>query len=78
MHWCAYPSPTHSLTFRLRNSKTKSARTIFNYVLENIRHDWQNIKMATRKTSSKSAFTVPSPKRKRFTDTEAQMDINGR
>ncbi len=35
--------------------------------------DWQNIKMATRKTGSKSAFIVPSPKRKRFTDTEAKM-----
>ena len=40
--------------------------------------DWQNIKMVTRKTGSKSAFIVLSPKCKRFTDTEAQMDINGR
>ncbi len=33
--------------------------------------------MATRKKTSKSAFIIPSPKHKRFTDTEAQIDKNG-
>ncbi len=89
MHWCAYPSPTHCLIQAKKQNKSANtmkqheqtqqltAQSLTTYC-ENSRRDWQNIKMSTRKKGSKSAFIVPSPKCKRFTDTEAQMDINGR
>ncbi len=71
MHWCAYPSPTHSLIqAKKQQNKISKHNTIFNHVLENSRCDWQSIKMATGKMGSKSAFIiVPPPKCKRFTDT---------
>ncbi len=80
MHWCAYPSPTHRL-IQAKKQQNKSENTTQSLTTchENSRRDWQNIKMATRKMGSKSAFIVPSPKRKSFTDsTEAQKAINGR
>ena len=63
---------------RLIQAKNQQTQQISKTTLFNSRRDWQNIKMATRKTGSKSAFIVPSPKVKRFTDTEAQMYINER
>ncbi len=79
MHWCSGVCIPRLLTgsfTHLTNSKTESASTgctakSLNTCSENSRRDWQNIKMATTKTTSKSAFIVPFPQHKRFTDTKA-------
>ncbi len=63
---CVYPSPTHSLIQTKKKQNNISKHNTIS--CENSRRDWQNIKIATRKTGSKSAFIVHSPKCKRFTD----------
>ena len=78
MHWCAYPSPTHSLI----QVKNKSANTETAKHNQQAQHNRQPLVMKTvgvtgktakwlQKTSSKSFYIVPSPKRKCFTDIEA-------
>ncbi len=84
MHWYAYPLRTPSLIQgrtkqqTQRNSKKKSTSTAQSSATccENSRRDWQLSKWL-QKTSSKKVYIVPSLKRECFTDTEAQMDING-
>ena len=70
MHWSAYPSPETA-----KHNK-QAQHNLITMCCENSRCDWQNIKMARRKSGSKSAYIVPSPKCKCFTDTEAEMDIS--
>ncbi len=55
-----------------RNSKTEPSQSLTT-CYENSRRDWQNIKMATRNTGSKSAFIVV----KHFTDTETLTSMEG-
>ncbi len=80
MHWCAYPSPTHSL-IQVKKQLNKSANTEKQQNTIS-KHNRQPRVMKTvgvtgkaakwlQKTSSKSFYIVPSPKRKCFTDTEA-------
>ncbi len=79
MHWCAYPSPTHSL---MQHNELNSS-AIFNHVWENSRRDWKNIKMATRKTSSKKVLSlfflqnasVSQTQKHRFTSMGAKFAI---
>ncbi len=69
MHWCVYPSSTQSLQINQqtqRNSKRKSAQTntVQSSAVKTVGVTGKtDIKMVTRKTGSKSAFIVPTPKR---------------
>ncbi len=42
------------------------------------RRDLIKYQNGTEKTSAKTAFIAPTPKRERFTYTETQMDMDGR
>ena len=77
MNWCVYPSTantTHSFLTSQTVKRFSKHNTIFKHMLENSRQDWQNIKMVTRNTTSKSAYTDPSPEPQEF---HRQRNIDG-
>ncbi len=63
---------TRDRTQQIFNNKTWTTRAHFTV---GVTDKYQN---GTEKTSAKSAFIAPTPKLKRFTYTEAQMDMDGR
>ncbi len=63
---------TSNRTQQISTNKTEiAARENTWYIVGHGRHDEQNSKNGYKRTSSKSFYIVPSPKRKCFTATEA-------